>query len=161
MQTALTKKDLKRKNFKAQEFFKSETAKELGVVNYPDKEQEQEILKNLMSTADMMQEIRDLLGHPIVVNSAFRCKEVNDAVGSHDNSQHRIGLACDFVCPEFGSPEEIINFLSSNDFVVDQAFNEGSWVHISRRLPDTKPNRMMFGYYLADSSGKRRFRPLA
>jgi len=158
MPTVLTKNSLKRKNFKPNEFFKSETAKKLGVVNYPNKEKEQEILTNLNLVADMMQNIRDILGYPVTINSAYRCKAVNDAVGSKDTSQHPQGLACDFVCPKFGSPEEIVKHLFSLGFVADQAFCEGSWVHISRV---SEENRMMYGTYLPDKNGRRRFKAIA
>ena len=146
---------LKRKNFSSSEFFVSDTAKRLGVDNIPN---QQETLDNLSSTADMMQEIRDLLGHSITINSAFRCKIVNDAVGSKDTSQHKLGLACDFTCKGFGSPEKIVEFLHSKRFLADQVFNEGSWVHISRKR--LGKNRMMFGYYLPNKDGKRTFKPL-
>lgn len=149
---------LKRKNFAPREFFVSDTARRLGVENYPTKNVE-EVLNNLESTADMMQEIRDLLGHPIVINSAYRCKTVNDAVGSSDRSQHLQGLACDFTCKGFGSPQEIVSHLSDEGFKVDQCFNEGSWVHISR-IREIK-NRMMYGHYLPNKSGKRVFKPLS
>jgi uncharacterized protein YcbK (DUF882 family) len=152
----LSKENLKRANFSPDEFFASETAKKLGIKNYPPASQEVNILTCLLSTADMMQEIRNLLGKSIKINSAYRCLEVNRAVASKDNSQHLQGLACDFICPEFGTPEEIVKFLRKNNVLVDQCFNEGSWVHISRVLVE-KSNRMMYGYYLLDASGKRIF----
>lgn len=156
----ITKESLRRKNFIPDEFFVSEKAKKLGVVNYPDKGQELSILTAMMSTADMMQQLRELLGKPIKITSTYRCKKVNDAVGSKDSSQHLLGLACDFVCPSFGTPEEIVKFLCDKDFLVDQCFNEGSWVHISRLLPkmslNRNPNRMIYGYYLYDEKLKKR-----
>jgi len=149
---------LKRKNFSPNEFFVSDTAIRLGIENYPN-ENVEEILKNLESTADMMQEVRDLLGHPVVINSAYRCKALNDAVGSSDRSQHLKGLACDFTCKGFGTPQEIVTYLSDKEFKIDQCFNEGSWVHISR-IREVK-NRMMYGHYLPNESGKRTFKPLS
>lgn len=154
----LTKTDLRRKSFTPNEFFVSETARRLGVVNYPLASNEQSILTNLCSTADMMQEIRDLLGAAVTINSAYRCKIVNDAVGSSDRSQHKQGLACDFTCKGFGTPENIVKFLHERGFKADQAFNEGSWVHISRKIEGK--NRMMYGYYLPDAKGKRRFKAI-
>ena len=156
----ITKDNLKRPNFEPDEFFVSDKAKELGIKNYPPAGQEIGILNCLMSTADLMQEIRNLLGKPIKINSAYRCKKVNDAVGSTDRSQHLQGLACDFICPSFGSPEEIVKFLHDKKVVVDQCFNEGSWVHISRLLHADANNRMMYGYYLPDKDGKRKFSAL-
>ena len=149
---------LKRKNFTPSEFFVSDTARRLGVDNYPTLSNETEVLLNLSSTADMMQEIRTILGKSITINSAYRCKIVNDAVGSSDRSQHKQGLACDFTCSGFGTPEEIVKLLHEKGFVADQAFNEGSWVHISRKIEGK--NRMMYGYYLPDENGKRSFKAI-
>lgn len=154
----MTKESLRRKNFAPEEFFVSETAKKLDITNYPPLSEELTILPRLMSTADMMQELRDLLEYPITINSAYRCKILNDAVGSSDRSQHLMGLACDFVCPKFGTPAEVVRFLKSNGFIVDQCFNEGTWIHISRLHKTSDKNRMMYGYYLPDSSGNRKFK---
>jgi len=161
----LTRESLRRPNFKPNEFFASDKAKMLGVDNYPSSSEEIAILTALMSTADMMQEIRELLGTPIDINSAYRCKLVNDAVGSKDTSQHRLGLACDFTSSKFGTPEEIMIFLHKNKFLADQCFCEGSWIHISRALTKQafgiNPNRAMYGYYLPDEiTGERKFKPL-
>lgn len=152
--------NLRRKNFEPEEFFRSDTARKLGISNYPTKEIEHAVIPCLMSTADMMQEIRDLLGHSININSAYRCKIVNDAVGSSDTSQHLQGMAVDFTCSGFGTPEKIMKFLFSKKFLVDQCFSENSWLHISRNIVKDR-NRMMYGYYLPDKkTGKRKFKPL-
>lgn len=165
--TMLTKQNLNRPNFSAEEFFISDTVYRINhdanpnndFDNYPPKNIEQAVLPCLMNTADMCQEIRDLLGKPMKINSAYRCKKLNDLVGSHDGSQHLQGLAVDFVCPSFGTPEQIVKFLHEKKFLVDQCFNEGSWVHISRKLVKSQ-NRMMIGYYLPDKTGRRKFKPL-
>ena len=144
---------LNRKNFQHEDFFVSDTAVRLGIDNHTT---DPTILINLSSTADLMQEVRDLLKQPIKINSAYRCKQVNDAVGSKDTSQHLQGLACDFVCPKFGTPEEIVREIKKAGIIVDQLFNEGQWTHISRKL---KGNRMMIGFYLLEN-GKRKFKPI-
>jgi zinc D-Ala-D-Ala carboxypeptidase len=177
----ITKESLRRPNFSPDEFFVSDTAKRAKIINYPSLKEELIILPSLMSTADMMQSIYDILlkeltnreikagrlreGDKIVgfflkINSAYRCPTLNTLVGSSSRSQHPKGLACDFVCPKFGTPEEIVEFLHSKGFVVDQCFNEGSWVHISRLLHKDAKNRMMYGYYLADETGKRKFKAI-
>lgn len=156
----ISKENLKRANFAPEEFFVSEKANELGIKNYPSAGQEIGILTCLMSTADMMQEIRNLLGKSIKINSAYRCKPVNEAVGSSDSSQHLQGLACDFICPDFGTPEKIVRLLHEKKILADQCFCEGTWVHISRTLQKEK-NRKMFGFYLPDpATGKRKFKSL-
>jgi uncharacterized protein YcbK (DUF882 family) len=55
---------------------------------------------NLQRLAELLEQVKTVLGgKPIMVNSAFRSKAVNDSVGSKDTSQHRIGAACDFRVP--------------------------------------------------------------
>ena len=55
---------------------------------------------NLVRLANFLEQVKVALGgKPVMVNSAFRCKEVNDAVGSKDTSQHRVGCAADLRVP--------------------------------------------------------------
>ncbi len=42
-----------------------------------------------------LQELRDILKKPVIVNSGFRCKKHNEAVGGSPNSQHMLGKAAD------------------------------------------------------------------
>ena len=42
-----------------------------------------------------LQELRDLLNKPIIINSAYRNKEYNKKVGGAANSQHLFGRAVD------------------------------------------------------------------
>ena len=44
---------------------------------------------------DKLQELRERLGRPIMINSAFRCEERNREVGGADESQHLTGRAVD------------------------------------------------------------------
>ena len=58
-------------------------------------------LANLQRLAEFLEDVKEALGgKPIMVNSAFRSKQVNDAVGSKDSSQHRIGCAVDIRVPQ-------------------------------------------------------------
>jgi uncharacterized protein YcbK (DUF882 family) len=50
-------------------------------------------MANLKRLAEFLETVKTTLGgKPIMINSAFRSKAVNDAVGSKDTSQHRQGL---------------------------------------------------------------------
>lgn len=44
---------------------------------------------------DGLQELRDIIGEPIIINSAVRCPEHNKAVGGVSDSQHVKGKAAD------------------------------------------------------------------
>lgn len=165
----LTKENLRRKNFSPDEFFKSNTAYRLNtdsnpdndINNYPPKAIEQGILPCLMSTADLMQQVRDLLNVPIDLHCAYRCPKLNELVGGVKGSQHLQGLAADFTAPKFGSPEKIVRFLHEKGVIVDQCFIEDTWVHISRLLNKDGKNRMMYGFYLFNpKTNKREFKPL-
>ena len=109
-------------------FFVSDTAIRLGIDNHTT---DPTILKNLSIVADKIQEIRDLLGYPIKINSAYRCLEVNRAIGSKDTSQHLKGQAVDFICPKFGTPQDIFLTLKNNNIIIDQCLLENTWIHLS------------------------------
>ena len=65
-------------------------------------------LANLKLLAEFLEQVKTVLGgKPIMVNSAFRSKAVNDAVGSKDTSQHRIGCAADFRVPAM-TPDQVV-----------------------------------------------------
>ena len=85
---------------------------------------------NLQRLAEFLELVKTTLGgKPIMVNSAFRSKQVNDAVGSKDTSQHRIGCAADIRVPGM-TPDEVVKALINLPY--DQIIREfDRWVHIS------------------------------
>ena len=93
--------------------------------------------ERLRTLAAFMEKVRAVLGNKAIsVNSAFRSEAVNRAVGGVPNSAHRLGYACDFVCPSFGSPLEVCRALdaagTAGTIVFDQLIQEGTWTHVSR-----------------------------
>jgi putative chitinase len=79
-----------------------------------------------------MEEVRELLGgHPIHVDSWYRCAELNHAVGSKGTSAHPLGFAVDFICPVAGTPVRLVQLIQASRISFDQVIQEGSWVHIS------------------------------
>ena len=89
-------------------------------------------LENLKRLAEFLEELKTLLGgKPIMVNSAFRSKAVNDAVGSKDTSQHRIGCAADIRVPSM-TPDQVVKAIITSDLAFDQVIREfDRWTHIS------------------------------
>ena len=89
-------------------------------------------LKNLKRLAEFLEQVKTVLGgKPIMVNSAFRSKQVNDAVGSKDTSQHRIGCAADLRVPAM-TPDEVVKAIIASDLGYDQVIREfDRWTHIS------------------------------
>jgi zinc D-Ala-D-Ala carboxypeptidase len=89
-------------------------------------------LANLQKLAEFLEEVKALLdGKPIMINSAFRSKQVNDSVGSKDTSQHRTGSAADIRVPGM-SPDAVVRALVASDLAFDQVIREfDAWTHIS------------------------------
>ena len=109
---------------------------------------------NLVRLAVFLEQVKELLGgKPIMVNSGFRSKQVNDAVGSSDRSQHRVGCACDFRVPNM-TPNEVVQAIIASDLGFDQVIREfDRWTHISvPNHPDDKPRRQAL---IIDKMGTR------
>jgi zinc D-Ala-D-Ala carboxypeptidase len=56
-----------------------------------------EQIEKLRGTARLLEHVRYVLNVPITVLSGYRCKELNDAVGSTDRSQHLLCEAADII----------------------------------------------------------------
>jgi zinc D-Ala-D-Ala carboxypeptidase len=103
-----------------------------------------EVEDNLQRLAEVMEKVRVILGNrPIQITSGFRSPPVNAAVGGAANSAHLTGLACDFVCPAFGTPLSICQKLKPHmeELGIDQLIHEfGSWVHLG--IAEQEPRMM-------------------
>jgi hypothetical protein len=89
-------------------------------------------LANLQKLAEFLEQVKTTLdGKPIMINSAFRSKQVNDSVGSKDTSQHRLGYAADFKVPGM-TPDQVVRAIIDSDLQFDQIIREfDAWTHIS------------------------------
>lgn len=85
----------------------------------------------LAHTAGMMEHVRALLGHPIAVASGYRSPMLNSAIGGSPTSDHMNGDACDFTCPDFGTPLEVADAVAKSGLKYDQLILEYGWVHLS------------------------------
>lgn len=111
-------------------------------------------IANLRRLADFLEQVKVVLGgKPIMVNSAFRSKAVNDAVGSKDTSQHRIGCAADIRIPGM-TPDEVVKAVIASGIGYDQIIREfDRWTHISVPNHETdKPRRQAL---IIDKTGTR------
>jgi zinc D-Ala-D-Ala carboxypeptidase len=116
-------------------------------------------IANLTRLAQFLELVKIKLGNkPIMVNSAFRSKAVNDAVGSKDTSQHRIGCAADIRVPGM-TPNEVVEAVMESGLRYDQIIREfDSWTHISiPNTPDLFPRRQAL---IIDRNGTRAFTQL-
>lgn len=123
-------------HFTLEELTRSDNAVRLGLDNTPD----QTALANLLRMAYMLEQVRTAVGgKPVMVNSAYRSKAVNESVGSSETSQHRTGCAADFRVPGM-TPDEVVKTLIKANLGFDQLIREfDSWTHIS--VP-TDPKQM-------------------
>lgn len=128
------------KNFKLEEFYKSDTAKARKIDNTPTTE----AIVNITRVVDnCMQKIRDYFGVPVIITSGYRCQRLNQAVGGAADSQHLTGQAVDFVIPGF-TPAQIADWCRNN-LVFDQLIlEEGGWVHISFSATKNRREVLMF-----------------
>jgi hypothetical protein len=134
------------------------TLEELTVTNHRslDNTPNSSEINNLKRLAEMLEEVKDLLdGKPIMVNSAFRSKAVNDAVGSKDTSQHRVGCAADIRVPGL-TPDQVVKAIVGSPIAFDQIIREfDSWTHISvPNAPSGKPRKQAL---IIDKAGTRAY----
>ena len=111
-------------------------------------------LKNIQRLAEFLEQVQTVLGgKPIMVNSAFRSKQVNDAVGSKDTSQHRIGCAADIRVPAM-TPDEVVKAIIASDLGYDQVIREfDRWTHIS--IPNVAGAAPRKSKLIIDKAGTR------
>ena len=113
-------------------------------------------LANIQRLAEFLEELKTLLGgKPIMVNSAFRSKAVNDAVGSKDTCQHRIGCAADIRVPGM-TPDQVVRAIIASDLGFDQVIREfDRWTHIS--IPNQATGSPRKQALIIDKAGTRVF----
>lgn len=123
-------------NFSLEELTRSEIASRKGWSNTPGPAE----IENLRRVALLLQDVRRIFGKPLIVTSGFRSKQVNDAVGSSDKSQHRLGCAADFRIIGV-TPREVVQSCIKANIAFDQIILEfDSWTHISvPTVPNAKP----------------------
>jgi zinc D-Ala-D-Ala carboxypeptidase len=138
-------------HFTLEEMTASEVAQRKGWRNDPDERE----IKNLQRLAKLLEAVKTVLnGKPILINSAYRCKLVNDAVGSKDTSQHRFGCAADIRVPGM-TPDQVVRAIVKSGIEFDQLIKEyDTWTHISVPTVEGKPRKQAL---IIDKAGTRPF----
>jgi zinc D-Ala-D-Ala carboxypeptidase len=139
-------------HFTLEELTNSETADRNGWDNTPNATE----LSNLVRLAAFLEEVKTVLGgKPVMINSAFRSKLVNDGVGSKDSSQHRVGCAADIRVPNM-TPDEVVKAVIAAGIGYDQIIREfDRWTHISiPNNPEDKPRQQAL---IIDKMGTRQY----
>jgi hypothetical protein len=117
------------KHFDLNEFVYSPTAIRLGIDNRPGSV----IIERLRVVAEGLEIIRNSLGEagsPIIIDSGYRCQELNKAVHGAWNSAHLWGWAADIrskTWPSLAIAKRAIEI----GLQFDQLIMEGTWVHVS------------------------------
>lgn len=136
-------------HFSLAELTISEIAVRKGLDNLPT----EIALQNLGRLAEKLEEVRKVLGKPIMINSAYRSPEVNSAVGGVKTSQHCVGCAADIRVPSM-TPDEVVKAIVASRIQYDQLIREfDSWTHISiPNEPDATPRNQTL---IIDKAGTR------
>ena len=110
--------------------------------------------ENLVRLAGLLELVKVAIGgKPVMVNSAFRSKAVNDAVGSKDTSQHRIGCAADIRVPGM-APDAVVKAVIAAKLPFDQLIREfDRWTHIS--VPNDPKGKPRGQTLIIDKAGTR------
>jgi len=87
------------------------------------------LLPNVLDLADNLQVLRDYLGVPISINSAYRTLEYNRNIGGSSKSQHLLAKAADIVV-ESKTPEQVAN-------IIKYLISEGKMVQGGLKAYDT------------------------
>jgi hypothetical protein len=113
-------------------------------------------INNLKRLAEFLEKVKVAVGgKPIMVNSAFRCKALNDAVGSKDTSQHRVGCAADIRVPGM-TPDEVVKAVIAANLDYDQVIREfDRWTHIS--VPNSPSGAPRKQQLIIDKQGTRAY----
>jgi zinc D-Ala-D-Ala carboxypeptidase len=139
-------------NFSLEELTRSEAAARNGWDNTPNEAE----IENLKRLAALLQDVKAAVGgKPVLINSAYRSKQVNDSVGSKDTSQHRIGCAADLRVPGM-TPRQVVEACIAAQVPFDQIILEfDSWTHIS--VPNTPDAAPRGSKLIIDRQGTRQF----
>ena len=121
--------------------YNSDTAKKFKIDNTPTEAD----IENLKTVCTLIYDrLYDAFNGGITLNSAYRCPELNSAVGGSKTSGHLYGRALDIEGTGGVKNKEIFDYIRKNITEFDQLIweygskNEPNWVHISY---DSKRNR--------------------
>lgn len=86
-----------------------------------------------------LDELREMLGHPIIVSSGYRCSVWNRKNSGVDNSTHTLGLAAD-VWSDYATTEKLLELAEKVGFDGIGYYPEEGFIHVDVRANGSKPN---------------------
>lgn len=69
-----------------------------------------ELFDNVKLLAEQLQVLRDFIGIPIHLNSAYRTEAYNDRIGGSPKSQHKLAKAADMVTVKY-TPKQLASII--------------------------------------------------
>lgn len=81
-----------------------------------------DVLANIKELASNLQVLRDFLGEPIRINSAYRSPAHNKAIGGVKNSQHVLGRAADIKVRDIETKDL---YLIIESLIIDGKMKDG------------------------------------
>ncbi|HWI85701.1 MAG TPA: D-Ala-D-Ala carboxypeptidase family metallohydrolase [Sphingomonas sp.] len=124
------------RHFSRTEFEHSDTAVARGIANVMP----EALLPAARAVCErLLEPIRDHFGVPLILNSGYRSRALNRALGSKDSSQHRRAEAADIEMPGGPSNAALAAWIADSGLPFDQLILESyhhgqprsGWVHIS------------------------------
>lgn len=136
------------KYFTFNEFFRSDLADTVGIVNYPAPEVERLVRFHIIALVDhVLDPIRERLGVPVRITSGYRCKALNELVGGKDSSQHLAGYAADFTIDGLAPSEyRRLAFWCADHLDFDQmiVYAKRRFIHVSYVSPESNRHEVLF-----------------
>lgn len=118
------------KDFSYKEFEASATAESKGICNVITSFAVRDAVKEL--TEKVLQPLRDKVGHPLHINSGYRCPDLNrQIIGSSPTSQHVKGEAADVAADDPYQLASVIRCTPEIWQEIDQMILYPDFVHLS------------------------------
>lgn len=129
------------KDFSYREFERSEVADAKHICNVITSFDVRDSIQAL--TENVLQPLRDAWGKPLKVNSGYRYKALNAAVGGVPTSQHVKGEAADIAA---GDPVKLARLAVKLGLPFDQMILYPTFVHFSHKLNGEQRGQICYNW---------------
>lgn len=135
-------------HFTLEELSHSDYAEAHGIKNYPGQQAQQNLM---MLCVLILEPLRTAIGQPILINSGYRCKQVNMGVGGVATSHHLLGLAADINFDNETQLNAMIRALHNNkhlDLALIERSKSSRWLHVQLPLTNHIPRHKISTIYV-------------
>lgn len=131
-------------HFTFEELTRSATADRLGICNEPCID----AISNLQNLCqEVLKPLRQYLDRPVIINSGYRCTQLNSIVGGAPSSQHIRGEAADIHISSHDEGQEMIRFITAScifdQLILERSANGAQWLHVSCRRRGTNRRQVI------------------